>query len=373
MPIIDGKPQRAVFTHLKLNELSSVDRPAQVGAKALILKRDEAGARQAMLAEIAKYVGDDAGATTFEEVLTENEFSQEVWPMVDAFSQSIRSIVGDSDLSTADRESAIGESTNQFLDAVREIAPDVEKQLKPLLAKGKTTMATKTEKTAEQLQGELDTLKGELETSKAALAKAEEERDGAKEEAETAKGEATAAKSALEAANKGDTAKALADMTAERDTLKAELTKATDAVIKVDGTEIRKSEVGEQTFKAFEASEKRAQTAEFEKRAEAEFPHLPGTASEKGLILAAREGMDEPARKALDSVLKAGESMAKNGFESLGVRDGNTEPTQKAAEATYDGKVKEIAKRDGIPLSEAMNKARSEYPDEYAAAYGGAN
>lgn len=41
MPIIDGKVHRSRYTSLKLNELSSVDRPAQPGALALIMKRHD--------------------------------------------------------------------------------------------------------------------------------------------------------------------------------------------------------------------------------------------------------------------------------------------------------------------------------------------
>lgn len=43
MPVIDGKVRRARFTSLKLAELSSVDRPAQAGAKAVIMKRADDG------------------------------------------------------------------------------------------------------------------------------------------------------------------------------------------------------------------------------------------------------------------------------------------------------------------------------------------
>jgi hypothetical protein len=40
MPIINGQVVRARFRKLKLDELSSVDRPAAIGAKAVIMKRD---------------------------------------------------------------------------------------------------------------------------------------------------------------------------------------------------------------------------------------------------------------------------------------------------------------------------------------------
>jgi len=43
MPIIDGKVVRSRYTSLKIAELSAVDRPAQSGALALIMKRDDGG------------------------------------------------------------------------------------------------------------------------------------------------------------------------------------------------------------------------------------------------------------------------------------------------------------------------------------------
>jgi hypothetical protein len=41
MPIIDGEVVRARFHSLKINELSSVDRPAQPGALAVLLKTEK--------------------------------------------------------------------------------------------------------------------------------------------------------------------------------------------------------------------------------------------------------------------------------------------------------------------------------------------
>jgi hypothetical protein len=40
MSTIDPRPKRRIITSLKLNEISSVDRPAQAGARMVLMKRD---------------------------------------------------------------------------------------------------------------------------------------------------------------------------------------------------------------------------------------------------------------------------------------------------------------------------------------------
>lgn len=340
-----------ILRNLTLNAIAAVDDPCQEHAKAAIIKRrdppaDPPGA-SALAKSVAKYIGSDDGAHSFAEVLAENKFDQAIWPMTDALSQSIRSIMGDTGLTPADRDQKITASVDEFLAAVRRLDPaevggeepieKVERQLRELIRKKEPSM-----KTVEQLQAEIDTLKGQIGTLTT-------ERDNAI----AAKGAAESAKAAAEG---------------ERDTAKAALAEATDETIKVGDREVKKSKIGEDTFAIVKAQEERAELAVLEKRAATDYAHVPGTDSEKALVLKAAGGMSEEARKAFDTILGAAERMAKAGFDRIGY-GGDVEPTLKAAQATFTAKVKEIAKRDSVPEFEAMKTARTECPAEFAAAY----
>lgn len=340
MPVIDGKVQRARFTRLSLKELSSVDNPAQPGATMAIMKRADPD-RDQCASEVAKYICETDGAHTFAEVLRENKFSQEVWPCVDALSQSIRSIVGDQSLTGGEREAKIRASTEQFLSAVEAISPEVSKQLSELCRKREGPMP----KTVEELQAELDKANGNL--------------TAATERADTEKARAD---------------KAEADLTAERtahETTKGQLVAATEETIKVGEVEIKKSVVGPEQFAMAKALADERDLANLEKRAATEYPHVVGTTAEKAQVLKMVDSRaaDDPVRKSFEAIISSAEKMAAQGFESLGA-GGGASPTQKAAQGTFDQKVNEIAKRDGIARHAAMSKARSEFPAEYEAAYG---
>jgi hypothetical protein len=248
MPVIDRKVVRARYTSLKLNELSSVDRPAQPGALAVILKRHEGEA-----------------------------------PMP---------------------------------------------------------------KTVEQLEGELAKALADNADMSAEVAALKAAKDKADQCASDAMEEAKEAKKALAA--------------------------ATDEVISVGGQELRKSVVGEGNFSVAKALRDERDMAQFEKRAETEFAHVAGTTAEKAAVLKSFAAMPEDARKAAESILTAAEKMAAAGFARLGHSDGSTTPTQKAAESTFTSKVAEIRKRDNISETEAMRKARIEFPAEFAAMNGDA-
>lgn len=156
----------------------------------------------------------------------------------------------------------------------------------------------------------------------------------------------------------------------EAETAKRALAEATDATMEFGGQTFKRSEVGDATFNAMKAMRDERDTATFEKSAAEKYPNLVGTAAEKALILKAREGMDDATKAALDAVLNAAEKMTSAGFQRLGTDyAGVPTQTEKAAQSTFDGRVSEIAKRDNIGRSAAMQKARHEFPDEFAAAY----
>lgn len=330
MPIIDGKVIRARYTSLKLNELSSVDMPAQAGAKALIMKRDFSADQRDKLAETGAAMPDGS------------------FPIANV-----------SDLSNAVQ--AIGRAKNP--DAARQHiisraralgATDQLPDSWNVSNKREETMA----KTVEQLEADLAKRDEQITQLTADLAKAKQCAQDAEDMLDGGKDEAT------------ETKKALATVTKERDELRADLTKATDEVVTAGGVELRKSAVGEANFIVAKALADERDMAKFEKRAEVEFGHLVGTPAEKALVLKALEApsVSEEARKAALAIFTAAEKMTAAGFDRMGSGHGvPTTPTSKAANDAFMGKVAEIEKRDGITHSAALSKARRENPEEFAA------
>jgi hypothetical protein len=330
---------RRNLRNLKLRAIAAVDDPCQEHAKALIIKRNFSTdtQRDETVRELGKYICQDDGAHSFQECLADSKFDQNIWPCVDALSQSIRSIVGDGSLTGAERDSQIQTSVDQFLSAVRAISPEVSKRLEPLLRKEGRSMP----KTVEELEKQVSELTGQL-TSANALVASEKARADAAEKAKT------------DALSEKD--KAVADC----NTAKAALAAATDETISYGGEEIKKSEVGDGPFKIAKAATASEQNSRLEKRASEEFPHVVGTPTQKARILKFVDGLDpekDETAKALLAVLKSAEKMAKLGFANLGSR-GEKDPDVKKARQTYDQKVEEIRKRDEIGRAAAMSKAR---------------
>lgn len=303
-------------------------------------KLPEAWSVKKIAGEIAKYICQDDGAHSFQECLDDSKFDQNIWPCVDALSQSIRSIVGDGSLTGAERDTQIQSSVDQFLSAVRDLSPEVSKRLEPLVRKEGRSMP----KTVEELEKEVGDLTGQLTSANAIVA-------SEKARADKAEGELTAERTAH-----GET--------------KKQLVTATDETIKVGDTEIKKSVIGPDQFAMAKALADDRDHAVLEKRADGEFRHVVGTASEKALILKSVNGRgeDDPLKKALLAVLTSAEKMAKLGFENLGSR-GESDPDVKKARQTYEGRVAEIQKRDECNRAQAMSKARREFQDDWAAAY----
>lgn len=333
MPVIDGKVVRSRYTKLDLRELSSVDNPAQPGALASIMKRHDPAAPPAqpslVAMAVAKYVDSDDGAHTFAEVLQENEFDEKIWPMVSALSQSIRSIMGDRAIAAADKETKVTQSVDEFLAAVRDISPAAEKKLVELISKKDDPMP----KTVAELIAENPALKSHIESI-------ESERDTAKRALETEQTAHTTTKNALVA--------------------------ATEETITVEGTEIKKSVVGEAQFSVVKVLQQQAQTASLEKRASESYGHLTGTTAEKAKVLGAIESIpNEDVRKAATAILDSAEKMASGGFRMIG--SGEVPEEVRKAKGDFTAKVAEIQKRDNIAEHEAMRKAREEHPDLFEA------
>lgn len=342
-------PKR-ILRNLTLNAIAAVNNPCQEGAKAVIIKSRDGPAPvvkgSGLARAVAKWVGSESGAHSFQEVLAENKFSEAIWPYTDALSQSIRSIMGDADLSAPERDRKVTVSVDEFLTAVRALDPPpsggetesekVEKQLRELITRKDDPMP----KTVAELVAENPALKAHIDQIEAA-------RDSEKARADRLDGELTTEKTA-------------------HGTTKAALVEATDETIKVGGQEFKKSVVGDAAFAMTKAAAAERDQARVEKRAEVEFPHVAGTVAEKALVLKAIEGLPDDAKAAAEKILTSAETMAKSGFSRLG-SSGEQSPTAKAAQQAFIEKVEEIEKTEKCDRTSAMRKARVAHPDLFEA------
>ena len=182
-------------------------------------------------------------------------------------------------------------------------------------------------------------------------------------------------------AKKADTKKAAPkEDEVKKDAPKEDVAKGVDETLVVEGQTISKHAVGDAQFAIFKSmSDKIAkgqediqkerdlrENAEFAKRADDLFKHVPGTVHERADMLKAIAKMDEPLRKSFETVLTQSEKLAKTAFETLGTGGGKNE----VGGADFEKAVSEIRKRDNCTRAEAMQKARTENPDAFKAYQG---
>lgn len=323
-----------------------MDRPAQEGAVAPIMKRRDDS-------PILKYCDDEREAKAFSELLESAEkerrhwaANDKIWPLISAVTDSIRSIIGDGEIDWAAKQSMLRNSVEEFLAAIREKAPEVEAELNKYLCEGVQEMT--------DIAKKLEQAEAALEKAKADLATVTAERDAALAKAKTAEDD----KSKME--------EEMADMKKRGD----------DEILKVGDTEIRKSEVGEAQFKIFKAQDDQIRKqreeiamADFRKRADDSFGHLPGTTEERASVLKAMGSMDEATRKSLDTILTAAEKMAATGFTEVGHQSVEVKANLQKAKGDFEAEVQKIAQRDNIAIHLATQKARAEHPGLWKSYY----
>lgn len=278
-----------------------------------------------------------------EEQQRQCEVSQELWPYFDALTNSLRSIVADTSLDEAGKINAMRQSIDQFTEAVTAAVPDAEAEIEKLF----TDPASSGVFHAGYFAGDR-------------VSKEKSMTDNTQKVADLEKSVADLTKRAEKA--EADLAKANTDLTAANAKV-ADLTKAADIakndeVLKVGETEVRKSAVGEASFAFMKAQQaeiaKARDEAEMErltKRASDELGHLPGEAIAKAKVLKAIGGMGEEDRKALDTMLKAGEAAIAKGFTTFGIKPGATNSDDPIAK--LDGLAKARAAKDSIPYAKA--------------------
>lgn len=289
---------KRIMREFQMNEISAVDRPAQKGARAVIMKRDFSDKERQALADSGAAMPDggfpiettgdlenavhaigranDPAAAKAHiiaraKALGHPELLPDGWVSKSAGDGNNPAHAGEITMDEAELNKKIG-------DAVKVATADITKKLT------------------------------DAETRLAEVAKAETLTPAEKE-----------FMAGLAPAERG---KFLAAEAGERSAMMAKRS-ADDAVVykSADGVEFRKSDDprliamakrADESEKVAKAERDARETAEFAKRAETEIARLPGDATTKGLVLKHLAGAPEEVRKAGEAMLKAGdEAMAK--------------------------------------------------------------
>ncbi len=149
-------------------------------------------------------------------------------------------------------------------------------------------------------------------------------------------------------------AKALAKQKEEFD---AELAKR-DAIAKgdetfeSDGTVVRKSEVGETSFKIMKSQHDRLELQDFTKRAETEIQHLTGETIVKAKALRAVSKLDKESREAIEAMLKGGNAAMKANMGALG----HNTPIASSAEGELEKLAKTYEAQHKVSYADAYSK-----------------
>lgn len=344
-------PKKTIMRSLTIKELSGVDRPAQIGARALIMKRaddsvfeppDDDELTPEAVADLIKRgkaaLTDSVDGHTHLVYLEDYE-SQDVVSGITSWQddhahpwimqENGQILIGEVDGHT------------HAVDAVSKTDPGT----------GETEMTPEEKAAQEKLEAE----------NKALTAKAERlEKIAALNDSAKAHFEKLA----------DDEKDAFLKLSADEQNVAVDKAKkaATDADPVVyttkDGVELRKSagaaviEMAKSNDLLREQNEelrKKQEQAEFEKRAEAELPHLPGTVEERASMLKAIDSIeDEDQRKAAHSALKANNEAMSHALKNRGT---GTPPTEGSADDKLDKLAKaEQEKNPKLSYEQAYDK-----------------
>ena len=157
-----------------------------------------------------------------------------------------------------------------------------------------------------------------------------------------------------------------------------------DNTIVVEGRTFHKAKVGSGLFAVLTQQQERLnrvekqarserearELLEFSKVAEEQLPHLPGTPEQKASLLKSLAGsLDEDERLLISKMLRAGDGGLASAFRTVGT-GGDGDKTVQKARGGFEKRVTAIKARDNCTRVEAMQKARREHPDEFAAYQG---
>jgi hypothetical protein len=359
------------ITKLKLTEISSVDNPAQPHATMSIMKRHDP-----LTETIQKYYGEIVRERepikNFDELLNLRDKEsklwkarEELWPVMDAFRETVNNIVVDVNLSLEAKMAQIESNVNSFVAAVREKVPDVEEELTKLFKDAGFSGNNPTDITENEPVSDTENVNkvADLEKSVAELTKklAEAEAIAKMTDAEKEYVSALSDKEKI----------AWTNMDADERSKRLKSVKKNDETVEVSGQVIAKSAVGDATFAIFKAqaeqikkaeeriakAEEAAEFADLRKRADDEFGNVVGSTDERANLLKALKVVGGEVEAYGLKVLKSANEAAV--FTNIGKADGKAVDVTKA----LDAKITEIQKRDNISRTAAMEKVAVEAPE----------
>lgn len=347
------QPKRKILKDFELTEISGVDKPAQPTALMTIMKNNAPTAEHATVTLAKHYCSKGvANAKTFSRALITSKISDQLWPMTDALSTSIRSIV-DSDMAEGEIPAAISESISSFssrlLTELADVTNPLTKCVTNLLTKPEDDQMPKPTLTIEELTKKVATLTTDL-TAAIELAKFND------------------AEKAFMTGMSDDDTSAFKALDASERKAKMDLAKSADETIVVAGEVISKNVVGSGMFAVIKSqqaelglqnvkiakAEEAAELITFEKRAVTEFSHVPGEANEIAAVLKALKGSPEAVRNTVDAIFKAAETMAVKAFSKVGsttTKSGVILPEGTSAEEQLDTLAKAYSKDHKVDYS----------------------
>lgn len=317
---------RRVMRSFKLNEISAVDFPAQKGARATILKRDD------------------------REPYWKRDFSQEQRDHAASTGAALPDgsfpIQNGSDLENAIH--AMGRASDPAKAKAHIIARAKSLGMSSKLPDG---WMSKNEGIDDMTEAEVqkmiaDAVAAALEKAgKKPAPKVDPNEPDADDE--TAKAWRAYVAKAVDAA----VTKAKADAKVEFDKA-AEIAKGDEVIVDGAGNELRKSAIGDAAFKFLKAQADTIELTAFEKKAQAEIGTLPGELALKAKILRAVSKMDKEIKEGLEAMLKGGAAALKSLTKSRG---SDISPEVKTAEQELEALTKA-----------EMEKSKTEYAVAYS-------
>lgn len=363
-----------VMTKFKISELSGVDRPAQSGARATIMKRDYTADERKAAA--------DAG-----EAMPDGSFPIKT---KDDLKNAVQSHGRAADPAKAKthiiaRAKALG-ATDQLPDdwEVKKADPGhhdgqgvpMSNAIKKALGLADTATDTEVEAAIIKLAS------SELKEANAKLAKAESDLALANKIAKMAPAVREHYEVLLKADKKKD-AEDLADMGADDAMEKVKKLAAGDETVVIEGRTISKRAVGEDMFavmksqaaridaSAAEIKKARDETAQagFAKRATEEFGHLAGTPDERASVLKFLDAAPTEVKTAAEAIFKAAEGHAKFAFSRAGAGGGKPAGDGDTAEEKLTKLAKEYEKSHsttpGMTFAKAYDAVAQANPQLY--------
>jgi hypothetical protein len=349
---------------------------------------------------VKRYIDPSEGVVSFSQVFAEEAHCRQFYdelstvrPYIEALECSLKSIAGSPDVEQDTKMTMMRNTVEDFMTMIRSQWSGAEAVMMSALGKSTEEIEEMAKNTADDLQKEVAELKkkleaaqkgadGDLQAKVTELEKNLEQITAERDEA-TAKAAMTPEARAYMTGMSKEERKAFMSMTPDQQMKAMKKSAEDDENITVKGRTIRKSAVGAEMFEFLKAQEEekselrkaadeareKSELAEYTKRAESEFNHLPGTTIAKVKVLAAVNDLPNEELQTLTKMLEAGEKAIKGAFTRIGSRSGQEDPITKNGGSgdTFMKRVSEIQKGEGVKRTEAMSLARKRYPDDFVA------